>query len=103
MIDFHLAWCGACNIIEQNYRSLYLAYENAEHRIAFYNAQQDVIPQEIYSALKYGPLTCKPRFAIFIVSIAVLADSGRAYRKEKRRRRLTAPISLISRRPSRMP
>jgi len=66
VIDFHLAWCGACNIIEQNYRSLYFAYENAEQRIAFYNAQQDVIPQEIYSALKYGPLTCKPRFAIFI-------------------------------------
>ena len=68
VIDFHLAWCGPCNIIEQNYRSLYFAYENAESRIAFYNAEQAAIPQEIYSSLKYGPLTCKPRFAIFIVS-----------------------------------
>ena len=29
-VDLHLAWCGPCGIIEQNYRSLFFAYENAE-------------------------------------------------------------------------
>ena len=31
----------------------------------FFSAAEDFIPEEIMANLKYGPLTCKPRFIIF--------------------------------------
>lgn len=68
VIDLHLAWCNACQIMEQNYRSMYFAYENADSRIAFYTAAEDAIPQDVMTGLKYGALTCKPRFVVYSVS-----------------------------------
>ena len=32
----------------------------------FYSAVEDTIPEEVISALKFGPLTCKPRFVMYL-------------------------------------
>ena len=44
IIDLHLAWCSFCGIMEQNYRSMYFNFENAEQRIAFYTCSEENIP-----------------------------------------------------------
>lgn len=66
VIDLHMSWCGPCNIMEMNYRAMYFNFENADDRIGFYTCVEENIPQEIMTALKYGPLTCKPRFVVYV-------------------------------------
>ena len=34
-------------------------------KMEFFSAVEDTIPEEVISGLKFGPLTCKPRFVIF--------------------------------------
>ena len=65
-IDIHLAWCGRCDSMEQNYRSLFLAYDENFARMEFFSCVEDHIPEDIISNLKNGPLTCKPRFLFFL-------------------------------------
>ena len=64
-IDLHLAWCGRAESMEQNYRSLFMRFDEDFVRMEFLSASEEVIPEDILQQLKFGPLTCKPRFAIF--------------------------------------
>ena len=66
VIDLHLAWCGPCDVMENNYRSLFFNIVDAAERISFFTASAEVIPEEFLTKLKCGVLTCKPRFAIFL-------------------------------------
>ena len=68
IIDLHLAWCGPCTVMEQNYRSMYFNYENADARICFNTCTEENIPQEVLTSLKFGKLTCKPRIVVYLVS-----------------------------------
>ena len=63
VIDLHLNWCGPCECIEQNYRALAANHDN---RVEFFTASEDVIPEDIKTNLQHGPLTCKPRFAVYV-------------------------------------
>lgn len=51
--------------MEQNYRSLFMKFDEDYLRMEFFSAVEDVIPEDILANLKHGPLTCKPRFLIF--------------------------------------
>ena len=35
VIDYHLEWCGPCQVIEPNYRGMYFNIEEAPSRIEF--------------------------------------------------------------------
>ena len=35
VIDYHLDWCGPCEVIEPNYRAMFFAIEEADKRIEF--------------------------------------------------------------------
>ena len=76
--------------MEQNYRSLFFQYENAENRIEFFTASEEHIPQEILTGLKQGALTCKPRFLIYLVRNLL---NNNLFRKVKRKRKSTVQIS----------
>ena len=65
-VDVHLAWCGRCDAMEQNYRSLFMKFDEDYARMEFFSAVEDLVPEEILSGLTYGPLTCKPRFLLFL-------------------------------------
>lgn len=58
--------------MEQNYRSLYFSFQDADSRIAFYTASEECIPQETQKDFKFGPLTCKPRLTVWLVSLLEL-------------------------------
>lgn len=85
MIDLYLEWCGSCICMEPNYRTLYFGFEEAEKRIAFYRANETVIPEHIAAGLQHGPLTCKPRFLFYLVSPSLCSqlaggrEEGRGY------------------------
>ena len=51
--------------MEQNYRNLFMKFDEDYARMEFFSAVEDLIPEEILSGLTYGPLTCKPRFLLF--------------------------------------
>ena len=97
VVDMHLNWCGACNCMESNFRSIFFELDSPDTRIAFYTASEDVIPEEIMTALKHGPLGAKPRFAMWLVSDFTPTHPGR---KARRRRRFWVPTSQRSPRAS---
>ena len=51
--------------MEQNYRSLFIRFDEDFARMEFFSAVEDNIPEEILNGLKCGPLTYKPRFVLF--------------------------------------
>ena len=51
--------------MEQNYRSLFIRFDEDFARMEFFSAVEDNIPEDILNGLKFGPLTCKPRFILF--------------------------------------
>ena len=63
VIDCHLEWCGPCKCMEDNYKALWFGIEDGdpEGRVAFWQAQEDVIPEEMLAKLQ---LTLIPRFLI---------------------------------------
>ena len=64
-IETHLQWCGRCDSMEQNYRSLFMKFDEDYLRMEFFSASEEHVPEEILADLRHGPLTCKPRFLIF--------------------------------------
>jgi len=53
----------------QNFTSFFFAQDNADNRIQFWQCSEEVVPPEFMKTLKYGELTCKPRFLIYLVRI----------------------------------
>ena len=51
--------------MEQNYRNLFMRFDEDYAKMEFYSAVEDVIPEEVLAGLSNGPLTCKPRFVLF--------------------------------------
>ena len=51
--------------MEQNYRSLFMKFDEDYLRMEFFSASEELVPEEIIAGLRHGPLTCKPRFLIF--------------------------------------
>ena len=43
----HLAWCGPCDVMEQNYRSIYFTLPEADKRIEFWTACDEIIPEDV--------------------------------------------------------
>lgn len=64
-IEVHLNWCGRCEAMEQNYRSLFMKFDEDFLRMEFFSCTEEFVPEEILAGLSCGPLTCKPRFIIF--------------------------------------
>ena len=52
--------------MEQNYRSLFLELNENFDRMEFFSAPEEYVPEDILAGLKFGPLTCKPRFLLFV-------------------------------------
>ena len=48
-----------------NYLSLHMKFDEDFERMEFFSASEEIIPEDVIAGLKYGPLTCKPRFLIF--------------------------------------
>lgn len=61
----HLAWCGRCDTMEQNYRSLFMRFDEDFVRMEFFSVTEEFIPEDVLSSLKFGALSCKPRFVLF--------------------------------------
>ena len=64
-LDLHLAWCGRCDNMEQNYRNLHVKYDEDFVRMEFFSCVEEFIPENVLQNLKAGPLTCRPRFVLF--------------------------------------
>ena len=64
-VDTHLAWCGRCDSLEQNYRSLHMKFDEDFNRMQFFSASEEFVPQDVMAGLSNGPLTCKPRILLF--------------------------------------
>ena len=64
-IDLHLGWCGRCDNMVQNYRALHLRHDEDFLGLEFFSASEEHIPEEVMEELKFGPLSCRPRFILF--------------------------------------
>ena len=76
VIDIHLAWCGPCEAMQSNYQSLWFSFDQPEERIEFWTASQEIVAEETLASLQSGPLTCKPRFLIYVAGEKKAEISG---------------------------
>lgn len=51
--------------MEQNYRNLFLRFDEDFLRMEFYSASEECIPEDIINSLKFGELSCRPRFVLY--------------------------------------
>ena len=64
--DLHLEWCGHCSNMEQNYRNLYLQFDEDFKKMEFWSCEASLMPEEVMADLEHGALTSQPRFLIFV-------------------------------------
>ena len=62
IVDVHLEWCGPCKPMEHNYKAMWFQTEEPEGRIAFFQCDESLIPEE-YKLNK--ECTLIPMFAIY--------------------------------------
>mmetsp|Transcript_1996 Transcript_1996/g.3533 ORF Transcript_1996/g.3533 Transcript_1996/m.3533 type:complete len:117 (+) Transcript_1996:28-378(+) len=62
VIDYHLEWCGPCQVIEPSFRSIFFSIEEPDSRIAFHTLNIDLLPKEESDLLD---LDAKPLFRVF--------------------------------------
>ena len=64
IIDCHLEWCGPCKCMEPNYQGLWFSIADGDPmgRVAFWQTQEDAIPEHIRESLQ---LDLVPRFVVF--------------------------------------
>ena len=81
VIDCHLAWCGRCDSLEQNYRALVMKYDSDQKNMEFLSCSEEFVPEEVKANLKEGPLRCKPRFLVYLEGNKKDEISGADYTK----------------------
>ena len=52
--------------MEPNYRSLFMKFDEDFARMEFWSCSEENLPEEIVGGLQHGPLTCKPRFLVYL-------------------------------------
>ena len=62
VLDLHLDWCGPCQVIEPNFRTIYFAIDNCAERLEFLTIGEKEMPDSVFQKLN---LTSKPRFQIW--------------------------------------
>ena len=66
IIDLHATWCGPCQVMFQNYRTIYFNYEQADNRIEFWTCDTSFLPADLYKKYITNPTSCKPKFLIYL-------------------------------------
>lgn len=72
VIDIHLNWCGPCVVMNQNYRTIWYNYEEADKRLEFYTIDHAILPKEFQDKFHAA---CKPRFIIYLVILLLYLQS----------------------------
>ena len=67
--------------MEQNYRNLFMRFDEDFNKMEFFSCVEENLPEEILAGLSNGPLTCKPRFLLFFAGRKVDEISGADYTK----------------------
>jgi len=62
VIDYHLDWCGPCEVVEPNYRAMYFSIEEADKRIEFLTIAASLLPEGVADIME---LSAKPKFVIW--------------------------------------
>ena len=63
LLDIHLEWCGPCEAIKPQLRTLYFEIDEADKRIDFFTVESSLITDHSFKD-KIGKVTCRPKFAV---------------------------------------
>ena len=66
VIDLYKEWCGECVALKENFKTLWYSFDDPDNRMAFFKCEEGNVPEDVATAFTSGPLTCKPRFVIYL-------------------------------------
>ena len=52
--------------MQENFRALHMRFDEDFNKMEFFSAEASFVPEEVLGSLKCGPLSCKPRFVMYL-------------------------------------
>ena len=46
VVDVHLTWCGPCEVMKPNFKTLYFSYEEPDKRLELYTIDSSIITDQ---------------------------------------------------------
>ncbi|CAI2384810.1 unnamed protein product [Moneuplotes crassus] len=65
VVDVHLTWCGPCEVMVPNFRTMFFSYDDADERLEIYTMDSSLFEDEAVKE-QIGEVTCKPKFIVII-------------------------------------
>ena len=47
VVDVHLTWCGPCEVMKPNFKTMYFTYEQPEDRLELYTMDSSIITDNV--------------------------------------------------------
>ena len=66
--------------MNQNYKTIFFGFEEAEKRLEIYTCESSLVLEEVFTTLS-GLFTCKPRFLIYVEGALKAEVDGVDYTK----------------------
>ena len=77
----HLPFFGRCDTMQENFRALHVRFDEDFVKMEFFSAIAENVPEEVLGSLQSGPLSCKPRFVMYLEGEKKCEIDGADYTK----------------------
>ena len=67
--------------MQENFRALHMRFDEDFNKMEFFSSTAEFVPEEVLAGLSNGPLSCKPRFVMFLEGEKKCEIDGADYTK----------------------
>ena len=67
--------------MQENFRALHVRFDEDFVKMEFFSCEASLVPEEVLGALQCGPLSCKPRFVMYLEGEKKCEIDGADYTK----------------------
>ena len=67
--------------MQENFRALHVRFDEDFNKMEFFSCEASLVPEEVLAGLQCGPLSCKPRFVMYLEGEKKCEIDGADYTK----------------------